>query len=218
MKDTLYYYRHCPYCLRVLAFIGLYQLPITTEILANDDEQKPIAMVGRKQLPILQYTQEGEQHYLPESLDIIAFLAKRYNKPLLEDTQAMQWFEQFMEKARMPINTLVMPRFVRDFAYFEEFATATARDYFEKKKTESIGDFKAAIAKTAEEKATLAALLNAEATHFAAITADDFAKTATICTFAALYNVFNLVESFSVAPEVQRFMQAGYQAYRLPQF
>ena len=48
----LYIYDHCPFCVRARMAAGLRGLAVEQVILANDDEDNPIRMIGAKQVTI----------------------------------------------------------------------------------------------------------------------------------------------------------------------
>ncbi len=135
--EKLYIYEHCPYCVRVLVFLGLSDINLDIIVLENDDEKTPISMVGVKSLPILE---KSKNNYMKESLDIIAYLDEKYNKTKLpsynqENQQIISW----INKNKTDIYSLSMPRWVN--MNLKEFATKSARDYFTTKKEDYIGSF-----------------------------------------------------------------------------
>jgi len=54
MNMKLYIYDHCPFCVRARMIFGLRGVEVENIILANDDENTPIGMIGAKQVPILE--------------------------------------------------------------------------------------------------------------------------------------------------------------------
>lgn len=67
----LYYYEHCPYCLRVRAFSGLKKISLLLRLMAFADIETPVSLCGKKQAPILQ---KDDGSIMVESTDIIAYL------------------------------------------------------------------------------------------------------------------------------------------------
>ncbi len=155
-NPTLYYYEHCPFCVRVRATAGLLGIELNKKILANDDVATPIAMIGAKMLPILEKVplQEGVRgQFMGESLDIIDYLCETANKSLERNKEDLVAVNNFLTENRIAIYSLAMPRWI-DLG-FEEFATQNAIDFFVNKKTATIGDFDTAIKKTDEFVNTL---------------------------------------------------------------
>lgn len=74
----LYYYDHCPYCVRARMAAGLLGADVEEVVLANDDEATPIGMIGAKQVPILQ---KEDGSFMGESLDVVRYL-DREGRPL----------------------------------------------------------------------------------------------------------------------------------------
>jgi glutaredoxin 2 len=139
----LYVYDHCPFCLRARMPFGLKDIPVELRFLANDDEETPISMVGRKMLPIL----EDEDGHTGESLDIVAKL-DGIEGPRLFDGPARQEITDWIDAWQSRINSLVIPR--TPVAIFPEFRTPEARAYFTAKKEEQFGRFDDLLARTDE--------------------------------------------------------------------
>ena len=64
----LYIYDHCPFCSRARMIFGLRQMAVEEIVLLNNDEATPIALIGAKQVPILQ---KADGSHMGESLDIV---------------------------------------------------------------------------------------------------------------------------------------------------
>jgi glutaredoxin 2 len=137
---TLTHYNHCPYCIRVRMALGIKHIAHQLRVLANDDEATPMAMVGKKVVPIL--TKEDGSH-MAESLDIVAYLDEHYGNTRVfvapKDTQASAAIQQWIEQSRSYLSRLTYPRFVQSAS--GEFATPSARAYFIHKKEQTIGSF-----------------------------------------------------------------------------
>jgi glutaredoxin 2 len=135
MSVVLYHYVHCPFCVRVRMVLGYLQIPYASKVLAYDDEEAPIRLSGKKMLPILQY----DQAVMNESLDIIAFLDKKniLDVPNLMNSSTFMQFNDLLNLLGEPIHSLAMPYWI----YTPEF-TASAREYFQKKKEIKRGPFK----------------------------------------------------------------------------
>lgn len=160
----LYLYQHCPYCARVQIVLGHRKIPYQTVYLANDDEATPIRMIGAKQVPIFEYQPDK---FMAESSDIIDFITDDknlslwvkdpapYNHPPLAPSSDLsndinEWFEDNMEL----YSSLYLPRCIKaqrnGSEYLPEFATASARDYFQHKKEDWLGSFDDHLAHTSE--------------------------------------------------------------------
>ncbi len=131
----LYIYDHCPYCSRARMVFGYKKIDVDIRYLLNDDEDTPISMVGKKMVPILQ---KEDGSYMSESLDIVQYIDQKYGRAILAD-QVNADIEQWIEKVNPFSYKLVMPRWA--VSQLEEFATASARLYFLRKKEAYIGDF-----------------------------------------------------------------------------
>lgn len=139
----LYYYEHCPYCIRVLMLIAYKHMDIELCVLSNDDETTPTSMIGKKMLPILV---KDDGTFLPESLDIIQYL-DHLDAPVLQgefklDPEVQTLVDTMHQDYRM----LVWPRMAQPI--YQEFQTAAARDYFTTKKQVILGSFAEHIANT----------------------------------------------------------------------
>ncbi len=200
MKLTLYYYEHCPYCIRVLAFTGLFDISLGKKILLNDDEQTPIAMTGIKSLPILEYS---FKKYMGESLDIIDYLCKKFSVDLEKNTDDLNDVNQLLQENRLLIYGLSMPRWVQ--MPFAEFATDSAVVYFTHKKMQTIGDFRQAIANTQKYSQELITVLEKHAPLFDRLVQKPN-SLATIILFSALFGVSS-VKGFQWTKSSKNFMQ-----------
>lgn len=146
----LYVYDHCPYCVRARMPFGLKSLPLELEILANDDEATPIAMTGKKMLPVLKL-EDGS--FLPESLDIVARL-DQLSGPQLFGGALSPALGAWLDDWNSIVNALVIPR-TPDPVY-PEFHTASARAYYTRKKEARFGNFDMLLGQTAALKAKMA--------------------------------------------------------------
>lgn len=208
---TLYYYTHCPYCVRVLTFSGLFDITLDKKVLLNDDEHTPIKMVGKKMVPILE-TAKGQ--FMGESLDIINYLSKQYQTPLATDSVALQTVEDFLSQYRQALHGLSMPRWVK--LPLAEFATTTAIEYFTDKKTAIIGDFDQALSNTATFSNTLENAFIEHTTLFEQA-AEQPKNLAAIVLFSALQGI-SAVKEFAWPAAAKNFMlemsqQSGVKLY-----
>ena len=155
----LYHYEHCPFCVRVRMIIGWKNLDIEEEILANADEQRHYDLIGAKIVPILE-KQDGTR--IKESLDIVAYIDQNYDMPLLpSNTQSVNpspALGSWLENVATPARHLVHPRNIRIFSM--DFPSQKDKDYYEKKKSQSIGSFDTAFAQSATYIEAMKPLLN----------------------------------------------------------
>ncbi len=200
MKPIVYYYEHCPYCIRVLTFAGLADIDLDTKVLLNDDEQTPIAMTGVKSLPILEYS---PKQYMGESLDIIDYLCEQFAVELEKNTDELNTVNQFLQDNRLLIYGLSMPRWVQ--MPFAEFATDEAIGYFTHKKTQSIGNFQEAIDNTSLYSKKLIAVLEKQAPLFNGLVQKPN-SLASIMLFSALFGL-SCVKDFQWTKPSKNFMQ-----------
>lgn len=140
----LYTYDHCPYCVRARMIFGLKNIAFEHVVLLNDDEETPNRLVSKKMVPILE-TDDGKA--MPESLDIVRYVDGLDGKPVLGGTQRGE-IAQWLEAVSAYHNFLVMARFIR--IGLPEFATASAVDYFVRKKTAYVGSFEQHFADSAQ--------------------------------------------------------------------
>ncbi|PIE45331.1 MAG: hypothetical protein CSA45_03035 [Gammaproteobacteria bacterium] len=201
---TLYYYEHCPYCIRVLVFAGLAGIELKYRVLPNDDEATPIQMIGKKMLPILQ---TAANVFLSESLDIIAYLSRVYHHPVTVNSSLIRQVEKFLSENRLLIYKLEMPRWV-DMPY-KEFATESARNYFIGKKSKTIGSFDLALKKTPVFSRQLSEALNEKSELFEILTTQ-LHSYAAIQLFSGLYGIAT-VKDFNWPAPAGEFMQAMMQ-------
>lgn len=136
----LYIYDHCPFCIRARMIFGLRSVAVEEAVLSNDDEETPIAMIGAKQVPILE---KDDGSFMAESLDIVRYIDQGRLKEDVRD-EIRNWLSTVGEYN----NRLVQPRMVK--IGLPEFATPEAVKYFTGKKEKNIGSFAANLDKTAQ--------------------------------------------------------------------
>ncbi len=132
----LYIYDHCPFCVRARMIFGLRDVAVEEVVLLNDDEATPIALIGAKQVPILQ---KSDGSHMGESLDIVRYINELSgNAPL---AAARDEIKAWCEQVGKYYNRLIMPRDVK--LNLAEFATPESIQYFIDKKEKSMGSFQA---------------------------------------------------------------------------
>lgn len=138
----LYYYEHCPFSARVRMALNLKGIEVDGVVLPADDEQTITQLIGKHQIPVL-VRDDGTP--MADSMDIVRYLDGLDGQPIIQepDSAALkQWLEPFVPN----LQYLGYPRWTQ--IGLEEFASPSAYEHFRKKKTETIGDFDAALANT----------------------------------------------------------------------
>lgn len=152
----LYLYDHCPFCVRAEMVAHYKQVPVEQVYLLNDDEASCFALIGAKQVPILQF---DDGRAMGESLDIARKLDELGNPAQVirphGDYLAIQ---EHMNQVRLANWCLLFPRDIS--LGLPEFATQSARDYFQAKKEQIIQrPFAQALAETAEHQTVVEQML-----------------------------------------------------------
>lgn len=140
----LYIYDHCPFCVRARMIFGLRGVEVENIILANDDEDTPIGMIGAKQVPILE---KDDGTFMGESLDIVHYIDETASKGRLK-TEVRPELQAWLDKVGEYNNHLAQPRLVK--IGLPEFATESAIQYFIDKKEKNIGNFETNLNETAQ--------------------------------------------------------------------
>lgn len=138
----LHHYDHCPFCVKARMIFGLKGIPVTLNIILNDDVDTPTAMVGKKMVPILE---KEDGSFMPESMDIVHWIDRLDGQPLISQRHNKE-LTQWLDDNHLLINQLVMPRIPQ--LPFAELATESAKAYYINAKQNILGDFKELIAQT----------------------------------------------------------------------
>lgn len=77
---ALYYYDSCPFCIRVLMAIRQLGLDIELRNILSDPQHRAdlTAARGRATVPVLRISADGGDEWMPESVDIVAYLRRRF--------------------------------------------------------------------------------------------------------------------------------------------
>lgn len=152
----LYLYDHCPFCVRAEMVAHYKRVPVEQVYLLNDDEASCFALIGSKQVPILQF---DDGRAMGESLDIARKLDELGDpaRPIRSHGDYLP-IQEHINQVRLAIWCLLFPR---DIALgLPEFATQAARDYFRAKKELIIQrSFEQAMSETTEHRAAVEAML-----------------------------------------------------------
>ena len=146
----LYYYDHCPFCVRAKMVAGYKQVPVEYIVLLNDDSETCMRLVHKKQVPILEF---DDGSAMVESLDIAHKFDEigEKSRVIVPATDLQKKVTDELSKVSSDINALLYPRNVK--ASLPEFATKSAIEYFQAKKEKSLGkSFDQAMSETAEHK------------------------------------------------------------------
>lgn len=152
----LYLYDHCPFCMRAQMVANYKNVSLEKVYLLNDDETTCYRLIDTKQVPILQF---DDGRAMGESIKIAHVLDGLGDptKPIRPhgDWQAIG---EHIEQVRTSIDCLLLPRTIA--LGLPEFATRTARDYFQDRKEQIIRrPFIQAVAETPQHKARVEGML-----------------------------------------------------------
>lgn len=205
----LYVYKHCPYCARARMIFGLKKIPVILHYLADDDEKTPISFTGKKALPVLY----ADGVYMRESMDIVHYVDLSNGKPMVlppKNSFIFHWLAQ----ARKVIYALYVARCT--LYPFPEFATASARAYFQQKKEPIFGNFAYLISQTDEFLVQLNNFLNLLAAEIELQSVqnnifyeDDFHL---FCTLRCL----TMIPEVSLPPKIEQYLNIVSQKTNVP--
>jgi len=105
----LHVYDHCPYCIRVelaLAFLGV---PYTRVLYGYGDMEGPTRLMGKKQLPVMEY--KGK--YTKESLDIIDMIEKNTPQKRIPTKTDRDDLDKWLKDSCDIRRSLTLPRKVK---------------------------------------------------------------------------------------------------------
>jgi glutaredoxin 2 len=130
----IYQYHHCPYCVRVDMVANYKNLQHKKVYLLNDDEQTCFDLLNAKMVPILQF---AEGSAIGESLDIVAKLDEQGdNNKIITPKVLSDDIETLFAPVKSSTRILTYPRTI--MLGLPEFATQSAKDYFQAKKEKMI--------------------------------------------------------------------------------
>jgi len=150
----LYMFEHCSLCFRVRTTAALKGVHLQQEVVLDDDSETMIALVGKRQIPIL-VKDDGKP--MLESMEMVKHI-DGIGEPILtgpERPEIAAWAEQVVPKT----GPLTMPRY--PLLRLPEFATQAALDQYTMRKRKSFGDFVELRAKTRQYLEELAPSLDA---------------------------------------------------------
>ena len=150
----LYMFEHCSLCFRVRTTAALKGVHLQQEVVLDDDSETMIALVGKRQIPIL-VKDDGKP--MLESMEMVKHI-DGIGEPILtgpERPEIAAWAEQVVPKT----GPLTMPRY--PLLGLPEFATQAALDHYTMRKRKSFDDFVELRAKTPQYIGELAPSLDA---------------------------------------------------------
>jgi glutaredoxin 2 len=194
----LYVYDHCPFCVKARMILGLKNIPFELVTMLNDDEATPTRMIGKKMAPIL----EDEGRYIPESMDIVAYVDKMSQDRVLDGPRNPQ-ITDWLSGMTGVLYRLTQPRWAA--SPLPEFATPQARAYFTRNKQAMFGSFADLLAASAKYIAqmdrhllTLNTLIVSPDAVNGALSEDDLHLFATL-------RALSIVRGFSYPPLVHGY-------------
>lgn len=151
----LFIYEHCPFCVRARMIFGLKDIPVEQHVFLSNDAKSPESMISEKMVPILQ---KEDGSYMPESLDIVAYIDSNYGgSPILTGTKNPK-IEALIKQLQQYDYKLECPRYIK--LGLAEFATQDAIDNFVINKSKKMGSFDECLAQTDSLIAKVADLFN----------------------------------------------------------
>ncbi|MGL3608039.1 glutaredoxin 2 [Rhizobium sp. G187] len=196
----LYVYDHCPFCVKARSIFGLKNIPMELIVMMSDDEALPTRMIGKKMAPIL----EHEGRFIPESMDIVAYVDNLNETPIIVGPRN-PLIAEWLSDATDALYRLAMPRWAA--SPMEEFSTASARASFTRNKEAIIGKFADRIA----DSSTYIATINEHLRALEAMMASPGAVNGTLSEddihlFAAL-RAMSIVRGIVYPPKVEAYRQ-----------
>lgn len=124
----LYGYDHSHYTVRCRMALGLKGMPYRMIWVAEDDEETPKRLVGKKITPIIEFPGEAA---FAESSDIIARVdaAEAFGPPVLKPKTDRPEIDAWVKTLSVPMRNLGRPRYIRS-AVLPEFFSRSARERF----------------------------------------------------------------------------------------
>lgn len=124
----LYGYDHSHYTVRCRMALGLKKMPYRMIWVAEDDEETPTQLVGKKITPIIEFPGEPA---MADSSDIIARVDgdASYGPPVLKPKTDRPEIDAWIKTLSLPMRNLGRPRYIRS-SMLPEFRSSSARERF----------------------------------------------------------------------------------------
>jgi glutaredoxin 2 len=130
----LYLFEHCSLCFRVRMMAALKRVHLQETVVLDDDSETMLALVGKRQIPIL--VKDDGQAML-ESMEMVSHI-DGLGDPVLtgpEHPEIAAWTAKVVAKTA----PLTMPRY--PLLGLPEFGTVAALDHYNARKRKAFGDF-----------------------------------------------------------------------------
>jgi glutaredoxin 2 len=144
----LYLFEHCSLCFRVRMMAALKRVHLQETVVLDDDSDTMLALVGKRQIPIL--VKDDGQAML-ESMEMVGYI-DGVGAPVLtgpERPEIAAWTAKVVPKTA----PLTMPRY--PLLGLPEFGTVAALDHYNVRKRKAFGDFVELRARTRDYLAEL---------------------------------------------------------------
>jgi len=124
----LYGYDHSHYTVRCRMALGLKNVPYRMIWVAEDDEETPMQLVGKKITPIIEFPGEAA---MADSSDIINRIDGdlAYGAPRLKPKTERPEVDAWIKRLSVPMRNLGRPRYIRS-SMLPEFRSRSARERF----------------------------------------------------------------------------------------
>lgn len=177
-------------------FLGI---NFSSHVTAYNDEKTPVALTGKKMLPIVVYPDGRAQN---ESLDILkeADASDQLNWELLEQNKLI--VEPLLDKIGSPVHSLAMPYWI----WTPEFNEAS-RQYFQSKKEIKRGPFKDLVKNAAAFAEKLDGVLSTElAPHLKPFYKSDKLTILDVMLASHLWGMY-VVPEYQFDPKIHEYLQ-----------
>lgn len=194
----LYQYHHCPYCVRADMVANYKNVEHQKVYLLNDDEQSCYDLVNAKVVPILQF---DDGSAMTESLDIVAKLDELGDSnKVIKAKKLADEIEAQLAALKTSVRILTYPRSIK--IDLPEFATQSARDYFQHKKEKMI---EMSFAQALQESAQHIDLVNQLLVRLPDLPISDTLSMDDVLVFPALRNL-SMVKGLVFPAAMQNYL------------
>ncbi|MEM9243743.1 MAG: glutaredoxin 2 [Pseudomonadota bacterium] len=127
----LFIYQCCPYCSRCRLMAAHKRITLDLSVLAFDDIQAHVDLIGKKILPILEYK---EGCFMTETAAICEYLDAFDGKPDVKPVSFNDSWSRLIEDLSRKSKYLIFPRQIIHPMNHDDFPTQAAKDYCQQKK------------------------------------------------------------------------------------
>ena len=183
-----------------LGYLGINYKSI---VLSYDDEKTPIALIGKKMLPIVKFP---DGTIANESLDIISTLDKndQLNTRFILNNE-IDSLNEILSQIASPTHNLTMPYCI----YSPEF-NPNARKYFQSKKEEKKGPFSKLVQNKNMYIDEISQLLETMGQEFTPYFRGEFFSLKDILIACHLWGLY-IVPEFQFSPKIHHYLQSVSQ-------